>query len=69
MLNVPKTLEEARKCTYHLWGNVQSYQEGFCAYQTQNLSQCSRIARNLFCKQHARMIIKGAAYRVIKKTQ
>ena len=62
-MNLPKTLQEARKIKYNVWAgnpNGQAYVEGRCAGEVWHnylFFQCSKKSGHgpdgLYCKQHA----------------
>jgi hypothetical protein len=68
MLDVPKTLDEAKKYRYGTWaGNPKGadYNEGSCAYEVSDSDgwhyyQCSRKnghgPEGIYCKQHAKKV-------------
>jgi hypothetical protein len=70
MIDLPTTLEEAKKYRYGQWaGNPRgfSYIQGRCAYGVYGTgyieSQCTRKnghgSANLFCRQHAKILSKS----------
>ena len=71
MIDIPKTIEEAKKYTYGSWAgapNGHRYKEGFCAYEISSgggfhlFHQCGNKSgkgiNGLFCGTHANKIIK-----------
>ena len=68
MIDYPKTIEDAKKYKYGVWGGSpkgRSYKEGFCAFKiwrqgAWHPAQCSRKngygINNLYCKQHSNKV-------------